>query len=158
MKKDIFIDNNIASKFNNPADIHYKELIKWLLDNHEILSDKDDRAYLVVSSKLLAEYMRSCYAASGATAIPAIINQLTREGRLIKITNKQITDFKQQYFSNKVIRNLQSNKEDWDHIPVVMLSDRKYALVRDRKFTFDLNHFPKFTVLVCERPEDMPYK
>lgn len=30
MKKDIFIDNNIASKFSNPLDPEYKKLIKWL--------------------------------------------------------------------------------------------------------------------------------
>ena len=31
MKKDIFIDNNIASKFSNPQDKEYIKLTQWLL-------------------------------------------------------------------------------------------------------------------------------
>ena len=157
MRRDLFIDNNIASKFNNPADPHYKELIEWLKDNH-VITDEDDRAYLMVSKKLLAEYYRSCRAARGATAIPAIIDKLGREGRLVKISNDQIKEFKQEYFTPKVIRKLRSNKEDRDHIPVVLLSERKYALARDINFTSDLEGFPGFSVFVCKRPEDMPYK
>ena len=41
--------------------------------------------------------------------------------------------------------------------PVVCLSERKYALTRDDKFTEDLKNFPGFKVLVCSRPQDMPY-
>ncbi len=73
MIRDIFIDNNIASKFSNPADPEYKELIRWLMDNHDIAEgEEDDRAYLVVSHKLLSEYYRSCRDASGKTSIPMI--------------------------------------------------------------------------------------
>lgn len=159
MRKDIFIDNNIASKFSNPADKNYKILIKWLMENHEIPENtEDDRAYLMVSKKLLAEYLRSNYAARGATAIPAIINKLNREGRLVMISNEQIKSFQNEYFTSKIIRKLQSNEEDWMHIPVVLLSERKYALARDHKFISDLVNFPGFRVLVCERPEDMPYQ
>ena len=94
MKHDIFIDNNIASKFANPADPEYKELIKWLMDNHDIVEGTgDDRAYLVVSNKLLKEYLSSSRDAFGATAIPMIINKLTQVNRLVKITNQQIKDF-----------------------------------------------------------------
>lgn len=89
MKHDIFIDNNIASKFANPADPEYKELIRWLMDNHEITEGQDDdRAY----------------------------------------------------------------------IPAVLLSDRKYALTYDENFTYDLENFPGFTVIVKSRPEELPYK
>ena len=91
MKHDIFIDNNIASKFANPADPEYKELIRWLMDNHKLSEGQDDdRAYLVVSQKLIAEYIRSCRDASGSTSIPMIINKLTQEGRLVRISNQQI--------------------------------------------------------------------
>ncbi len=159
MKRDIFIDNNIASKFSNPADPEYKELIKWLMDNHEIEKGKeDDRAYLVVSQKLMVEYIRSCRDASGKTSIPMIINQLTRDGRLERISNQQIKDFKNQYFTKLVEKKLRSNNEDRDHIPAILLSDRKYALTYDDNLTYDLKNFSGFTVIVSKRPEDIPYK
>ncbi len=159
MKHDIFIDNNIASKFANPADPEYKALIQWLMDNHEIAQGAaDDRAYLVVSQKLLAEYSRSCRDAAGITSIPMIVNKLTQEGRLVKISNLQIKNFKNQYFTKTVEKKLQSNSEDREHIPTVLLSDRKYALTYDDNFKYDLEHFPGFTVIVEKRPEDLPYK
>lgn len=159
MKHDIFIDNNIASKFANPADPEYKELIKWLMDNHDIAEGADDdRAYLVVSNKLLEEYLRSSREAFGATAIPMIINKLTKENRLVKITNQQIKNFKSQYFTKAVEKKLKSNSEDRDHIPTVLLSNRKYALTYDANFTYDLEHFGGFTVIVKSRPEEIPYK
>ncbi len=158
MKHDIFIDNNIASKFANPADPEYKELIRWLMDNHEIgEGQNDDRAYLVVSQKLLAEYLRSCRDASGATSIPMIINKLTKEDRLVRITNQEIKDFKSQHFTKAVEKKLRSNNEDRDHIPTVLLSDRKYALTYDENFTYDLEHFHGFAVIVKSRPEELPY-
>ncbi len=159
MKHDIFIDNNIASKFSNPADPEYKKLIQWLMDNHKIEKGKDDdRAYLVVSNKLLQEYYRSCTAAKGATAIPMIIHRLTQEGRLVHFGKTQIDDFKNNHFTKTVEKKLRSNAEDRDHIPAVLMSDRKYALTYDENFTYDLEHFPGFTVIVRKRPEDIPYK
>lgn len=159
MKRDIFIDNNIASKFSNPADPEYKELIRWLMDNHEIEKDKeDDRAYLVVSQKLMIEYIRSCRDSSGKTSIPMIINQLTRDGRLERISNQQIKDFKNQYFTKSVEKKLRSNNEDRDHIPAVLLSERKFALTYDDNLAYDLKNFPGFTVIVSKRPEGIPYK
>lgn len=159
MKRDIFIDNNIASKFANPADPTYKELIQWLIENHEIPDDQeDDRAFLVVSNKLLVEYIRSCKDATGATSIPMIISILTKDGRLVRITNQQIKDFKAKFFTKAVEKRLQSNNEDREHIPVVLLSERKYALTYDDNFKNDLDNFPGFKVLVKKRPEDLPYK
>ena len=159
MKHDIFIDNNIASRFSRPADPEYKKLIEWLMNNYDIEEgDEDDRAYLVVSKKLLAEYFRSSRNAFGKTSIPMVIDKLTREGRLVNISNQMIKDFKDHYFTNAVVRNLQSNNEDRDHIPVVLLSDRKYALTYDTDFTHDLEHFPGFTVTVKSRPEDIDYR
>ena len=159
MKHDIFIDNNIASKFSNPADPEYKELIRWLMDNHEVVGDEeDDRAFLVVSQKLLAEYSRSCRDAMGKTSIPMIISQLTRNGRLESFTNDTIKEFKSQYFTKTVEKKFRSNIEDRNHIPPVLMSDRKYALTYDENLTYDLEHFPGFTVIVRKRPEDIPYK
>ena len=149
MLKDIFIDNNIAKNFGNHLDIEYKKLQNWLVDN--------PNAYLVVSNKLLAEYYRSVGQSYYKNSIPSIIDKLTREGRLIKISNEQIKEFKRQYFTNKVKKNFTCNKEDQEHIPVVLLSDRKYVLTLDQKFIDDLLNFPGFRVIVCDKPQDLPY-
>ena len=87
-----------------------------------------------------------------------IVSKLTREGRLVNISNQQIKNFKNQYFTKTVEKKLQSNDEDREHIPTVLLSDRKYALTYDDNFKYDLEHFPGFTVIVKKRPEDLPYK
>lgn len=49
MKKDIFIDNNIACRFANPMDPEMKKLINWIMKNEE---GSEDNAILVVSDKL----------------------------------------------------------------------------------------------------------
>lgn len=159
MKRDIFIDNNIACRFANPVDPNYKNLVAWLNDNHVIPENQeDDRAYLVVSNKLLKEYLSSCRGAFATNAIPNIVNKMLREGRLVKISNDQINEFKSAYFTKAVERKLTSNAEDRNHIPVVLLSERKMALTNDEKFTYDLVNFPGFTVIVSDRPEQIPYK
>ena len=86
-----------------------------------------------------------------------IINLLTQQGRLNRISNDQIKEFKQKYFTNKVKRRLTSNEEDREHIPVVLLSDRKYALTLDEKFTADLLNFPSFTATIAKKPSGIPY-
>ena len=156
MVKDIFIDNNITKNFANPLDPAYKKLIKWLIAFDE--NNLEDNAHLVVSNKLLAEYMRTAGASYSATNITVIISQLTKQGRLIKISNKDIKAFKQQYFSKKVQRQLTCNQEDRDHIPIVLLSYRKYALSLDIKFINDLVNFPGFVVKVARIPKDLPYE
>lgn len=111
MRKDIFIDNNIACRFANPMDPEMKKLISWIMRCDK---GRDDNALLVVSDKLLHEYYASCQGAYGTTSIPMIINKLTQEGRLVKVSNSEIKMFQQE-------------------------------------------HFPGFEVLVCSRPEKMPY-
>jgi len=155
MKKDIFIDNNIAKNFSNPMDEAYKKLIRWL-KRHEP-NDLLGNAYLVVSNKLLSEYNRTVSPAAGGTNIWVIIDILTRQGRLVKIVNADIKEFQRTHFTKKVIKNLRTNKEDHDHIPVVLLSDRKYALSLDNDFIYDLVHFPGFRARAEKRPEDLPY-
>jgi hypothetical protein len=152
-KKDIFIDNNIAKNFGNPQDPEYKKLQKWLMNNNVT----EPKSYLVVSKKLLAEYYRSVGQSYHEISIPNIINKLTQQGRLITISNEEIKEFKRQHFTNKVKRQFTCNKEDQEHIPVVLLSDRKYVLTLDQKFTFDLLNFSGFTVVVCDKPQDLPY-
>jgi len=135
-------------------DPEMKKLIAWIMEYEE---GSHNNAMLVVSDKLLREYIASYQGAYGATSIPTIIGKLTREGRLTKITNADIKGFQNIYITKTVERNLRSNQEDRNYIPVVLLSERKFALTNDRNFTFDLEHFPGFRVLVSSSPENLPY-
>ncbi|MCP5103556.1 MAG: hypothetical protein GY950_09265 [bacterium] len=157
MKKDIFIDTNIAKNFSNPMDKEYRKLIQWLMTFNP--DDLGKNAYLVVSNKLLAEYNRSVLSSTSTigTNIHVIIGKLNREGRLIIIKNAGIKEFQREHFTRKVIKKLRSNNEDRDHIPVVLLSDRKFALSRDDDFIYDLLHFPGFKARAEKRPEKLPY-
>jgi hypothetical protein len=156
-RKDIFIDNNIAKNFSNPLDPEYKQLIKWLMEFDTNPKNMYKNAHLVVSNKLLNEYLRTMGNATLGNNIIRIIDNLTKQGRLIKISNEQIKDFQRDHFTKKVERKLVSNKEDREHIPVVLWSDRKYALTLDEKFTADLVKFPSFTVTIGKKPSDIPY-
>ena len=153
--KDIFIDNNIAKNFVNPIDNNYKELIKWLILFNE---NKDNDAHLVVNQLLLTEYHRSAYNCAKPNAIPQIINKLTREGRLVKISNFEINEFKRLKFKPKVLKRLTCNDEDQDHIPTILLSKRKIALTIDDNLFNDLINFPGYIVTVSKRPEEIDYK
>lgn len=158
MKKDIFIDNNIASRFKNPADPEYIKLLDWLIRFQEVNEGQEDRnAYLVVSNKLLSEYNRSNEDVKGRQNIIAIIGRLQKEGRLVFVKNPEISSFRLKYFTKKIEKKLTCNLEDWDHIPIVLLSDRKFALSIDDAFVRDLNNFPRFSATACKRPEDLPY-
>lgn len=154
MMNDIFIDNNIACRFSNPMDKEMVKLIDWLVN---CKSPEDKKAVLVISKKLLNEYHASCRDAQSNTSIPVIIGTLQQEGRLRNISNNQIKDFQSTYFTKAIQNKLQSNNEDRNHIPVVLLSDRKFALTLDRKFATDLINFPGFKVTVSDRPEKIPY-
>jgi hypothetical protein len=156
MNKDLFIDNNIASKFSNPMDSEYRKLIKWLLHNN--IAKPEDNAYLVVSKKLLVEYYRSAQNAASDTAIPVIIGRLQADCRLTTISNEQIKQFKAAHFTKKVERSLNCNHEDREHLPVVLLSARQYALSYDDSFINDLVNFPGFRVTAAKRPELIPYR
>ncbi len=157
MKKDIFIDNNIACRFSNPMDPNMIELVSWLMDNR---GDHSNHAFLAVSKKLLEEYLSSCRGGGNAssTSMPMIVDRLGREGRLSFISKKKIDRFKEMYYTKRVVNHFLSNAEDREHIPVVLLSDRKFALTKDRNFAADLMRFPGFSPVVSGRPEDIPYK
>jgi len=159
MKKDIFIDNNIAKNFTNPMDPEYKKLIQWLRTKKDIPHGKEDEinAHLAVSQKLLMEYKRSSQNASSATNIGVIFDLLLREGRLVRVSKEQINSFKDEYFTKAIQKRLLSNTEDQEHIPVVLLSYRKYALSIDDNFLKDLVNFPKHKVTAAKRPENIPY-
>ena len=159
MKKDIFIDNNIANKFSNPQDKEYIKLTEWLLDfDIKDVENKDKYAHLVVSQKLLVEYMRSNQNTFGGTSIPAIVAELQKQGRLKFISSAEIKGFKDKFYTKTVEKKLKCNNEDREHIPVVLLSDRKYALSLDENFIFDLKNFKGHSVTVEKRPQDLNYK
>jgi hypothetical protein len=154
VKKDIFIDTNIAKNFCNPLDDAYKRLIAWLLKYDQ--KKTANNAYLVISQKLLNEYSRTCGTSCSASNIFVIIDKLTREGRCVRISNQAIKNFKKKYFKKRI--KLTCNKEDQDHIPTVLLSCRKYALSNDNNFLYDLKHFPGFVVIAEKHPDKIPYK
>jgi len=137
MKKDIFIDNNIAKNFSNPLDVEYQKLIRWLMFYDPI--NKNKNAFLAVSNKLLIEYYSSSGYSQSNTSIVVLISQLKKENRLNKITNEEIKNFKRLHYKKKIVKNLTCNQKDREHIPVVLLSDRKYALSLDNKFINDLS-------------------
>lgn len=161
--KDIFIDNNIAKNFATPLDKNYKDLIDWLnnYDEESVKKDstvKDTFAHLVVSQKLLKEYLDSSKNSSKPNAIPSLINRLIIQGRLIKKTKNEIEDFTNKHFTKTITRKLLSNEEDHCHIVTVLLSQRKICLTYDKNLTKDLDNFPGFNPIVKKRPEEINYK
>jgi len=93
MPKDIFVDNDVAKNFANPLDAHYKNFIDWL----------QDEGWLVITNKILVEYCRTCCGCTSLTNIVAIINRLTRAGRLTRVSNPQLKAF---VFPPKIKRRL----------------------------------------------------
>ncbi|MGV0751413.1 hypothetical protein [Empedobacter brevis] len=161
--KDIFIDNNLAKNFANPLDPNYKELVEWIINyNDEDVKEnpinKNNYAHLVVNQKLLVEYFRSSYNCHHHTAIPSLINILTRQGRLLKFEKNEIEEFKKLNFTKAVNRNIESNVEDHCHICSILLSNRKMALTYDVKLTSDIKSIPGFVCTISNRPENLNYK
>lgn len=156
MKKDIFIDNNIASQyFSNPINEEYKKLIDWLFTDNE---NEETDAYLVVSPYLLREYHESNRNANSRTNIIKIVEDLTKQERLNQFSKKDIEAFQQKHFSKKILKKLLSNAQDRNHIPAVLLSDRKMALSEDNNFLSDLQEFSDFKPITAKRPENLDYK
>jgi hypothetical protein len=145
MRKDIFVDNNVAKNFCNPADQHYKNFIKWLFEE----------GHLAVSNKIIQEYVSSTGGSQSSTNIVIIIARLTREGRLIKFSKQQLDELT---FDKRTERRLRSNRKDRPHIKVTLLSDRKLALSLDRNFRYDVNNFPGYRAVARERPEELDYR
>ena len=102
MKKDIFIDNNIASRyFSNPVDAEHSKLVDWLRTFNE---DEETDAYLLISPYLMREYHESNRNATSTTNIVQIISDLTKQERLVNFTKKEIEAFQNQHYSKKVMK------------------------------------------------------
>ena len=151
--KDIFIDNNIASRFAAPADPEYKSLIKWLISfDKSILKEKN--AHLVLSLKIQKEYLESSSLAKSKTSIAAVVNKLTKQGRINFFTNTEIKEFQNTHFTNKIKKRFKNQfrnerNRDLDHLPIILMSDRKKALIIDAEFRNLVNEFPRFISLWC---------
>lgn len=146
MKKDIFIDAQIANKFSGDnLSPEYKALINWLL-----LDDKDNpenNAHLLSSKYLFKEYEGGNRGCQHEFSICHIYSILQGQGRINKVENDQIEAFKTQYFSKSIWDNLNCKQGDSDdplHIIIILLSDRRMALIDDDDFITDLINFPKF--------------
>lgn len=146
MKKDIFIDNNIAKNFKNPADPEYQKLMGWLFKE----------GHLVITQKLLLEYHASNQGNFGQS-IFTIIDQLTRDGRLVAISNEEMKAVK---FPKRLDEKcLKLNKDYW-HLKAILLSNRKIAIIIDKAFRDAVNSHPKFDGIQASavaRPEEIDY-
>ena len=56
------------------------------------------------------------------------------------------------------MKRLLSNNKDRNHIPAVLLSDRKMTLSEDDNFLHDLYEFSGFEPITAKRPENLNYK
>lgn len=145
MPKDIFVDTTVAKTFCNPVDQHYKDFIKWLLRE----------GCLVVTNKILGEYVGASGASPSETNIVVIIAQLTRDGRLLKFTKQQLDEFR---FTTRTERRLRCNRKDHPHVKAVLLSERKLAVSLDDNFRYDVNNFPGYRAVARRRPEELDYR
>lgn len=142
MRKDIFIDTNIACGFAKPSSDSVM-FLNWLSEN----------GYLMVSSKLLTEYKKTC----NIQLFTTVINKLQINNRLVDVSNNQIKEFIKNNITKKVRNRLQSNHEDWNHIPLVLLSNRKIAITNDVRFSHDLKIIPGYAPVVSPSIEEIDY-
>ena len=167
--KDIFIDNNIASRFATAKDPEYKKIIKWLLKFDKSIS-LENNAHLVLSNKILKEYYDSSRNARSATSIIAIIDIMTKDGRNRKspkenynfYSNNEIKEFRNTYFTNNIKKRFTNQfrnerNRDLDHLPIILMSDRKKALIIDNEFRNLVNEFPGFNAVAENRPREEFY-
>lgn len=147
MIKDLFVDNNVAKNFKNPADPQYEKLIQWLYDE----------GHLVLSQKLLKEYHDSNRGNYGQSIL-SIIDRLTKDERIVMISNEQL---KALTFPKKLEEKcLQLNKDYW-HLKAILLSNRKMGIIIDKAFREAVNNHPIFEGVkpqAVARPEEIDYE
>lgn len=126
--KDIFVDDCVAVRLENPLDPKLHGFLIWL----------ESEGSLVVTKKIVAEYSASLSRGGSSTFI-ALLSKLQRQGRQVFISSKELKDFK---IPPKTSRKLKSNKKDWWHLKAVIISPRKIALSFDNNFISDVNGYP----------------
>lgn len=152
--KDIFIDADIANSFPKPSD-SIKELINWLIDE-----DSTANSIIVYSNQLYKEYDDGNKGCVNTNSILYILGTMIKEGRYTKINNKEIQKFMADHCSKF---KFSCNYKDRRHFPLIFLSERKMALVKDKKFDSDIRRFPKcgkynFVAILADDPKDLNYK
>lgn len=143
IKKDIFVDDCVAVRLENPIDESLKEFLEWLFLH----------GTLVITNKILHEYNSSLNA--GSSNFIAVLNSCTKDNRVHLIDNIDLKKFR---FNKKIERNLLSNKKDWWHIKAVLLSPRKIAISFDKNFIRDINDFPGYVAHASRRISDLPFR
>ena len=147
MIKDLFVDNNVAKNFKNPADPEYLKLMDWLFKE----------GHLVITPKLMAEYYASNQGNFGQSII-TIINQLTIGGRLVRISTEEMKAVK---FPKRLDKErLKLNKDYW-HLKAILLSNRKIAIIIDKAFRDAVNNHPMHNGVkpqAVARPEEIDYE
>ncbi|GAB3223823.1 hypothetical protein [Spirosoma arcticum] len=147
MIKDLFVDNNIAKNFKNPANSEYEKLIKWLFEE----------GHLVLTQKLLKEYHDSNRGNYGQSIL-SIIARLTKDERIVMVSNDQL---KALTFSKTINKKcLKLNKDYW-HLKAILLSNRKMAIIIDKAFRDAVNSHPKYEGVkpqAVARPEEIDYE
>jgi hypothetical protein len=163
MKKDIFIDANIASKFANTTDEKLLELINWLIE-------KKNESYLMMSDYLRIDMFKGNAHCPKEFSICNVIYKLQRDERLNFKDKNQIKEFQTKNFSGKIWKKLscKTNKKgdpsnDPHHIALIFLSDRRFAITEDNNLLNDLLTFPMKgiqgkNITAVKKPQDVNYK
>lgn len=154
--KDIFIDADIANTFADSKDCHIKDLIEWLLNCKS--------AFLVLTNGLRSEYYGGNEHCCKEFSIRTIVDKLIKDERINTISNENIRKFQVEFFNWSSISSKRKGSKDPEHIAAVLLSDRRFAIVKDDKLFNDLLNFrPKkklkgksITVVNC--PSKIDYK
>jgi len=163
MKKDIFIDADVANKFASTKDEHLLELINWLLESK-------NQSFLMMSDYLRNDCFKGNNHCSKEFSICTIYFQLQKDDRLNVKTKKEIKLFQQKFFNKKVWDKLKctTNKKgdksnDPEHIALILLSDRRIALTEDENLLNGILDFPMkgiggIKATVAKKPQELNYK
>ncbi len=165
MKKDIFIDATLASKFVSTKDPLLIELINWLDDNTQ---KGDDIHYLLATDYIRKEYYDGNQNCSQYYCMGMIYSRLQQQERLNLKTKKEIEAFQKKYFTKKIWNkhltcktNCKGEKSnDPEHIASILMSDRKIAIIEEDAFRTDLVTFPVLgeEVTAVDCPSKVNYK
>ena len=141
----MFVDSNLSGHFARPVKPEYRELIQWL----------SEEGCLVACQSLIREYHAAVRGARSQTTLVAIVDRLQRDGRLRHFSKNKLRAFR---MPPTVQRNLQSNRADHDFIKIVLLSDRKLGLSKDRNLARDINNYPGYQAKVARAPSKIDYR
>lgn len=119
---DIVIDANAMRLYDKPKDISFINLFSWVRQ----------QGVLTVNQKLIKEY--------GDTRndlIMVLLNELSRDGRLNRISKETIAAYKaDRHYAYTC------NAKDRVHARTVFLSNRKRLIAIDKNFLRDINNYP----------------